>query len=389
MTDHKEKIRSLFYSDQESNRKLAFELAKSSHCYEEMLTEFHTALQELPPFGNAAEWLMVMQEIYEEENLAWPEDTWLLKQLHLEGFCLVYFQEILTLKGSMALDGSGRLVEFPKVLLQLDFVRILDLSWNDLQVLPADIQQMNNLVKLDVSCNNKLRNLPESLANMPQLEELILYGIGGIFEATHYAEDDPRRAEKSHLLPDFFRKMKQLKVLDLGDVYLKELPEWLPEMKQLQALFLFSGSGSNPYLKLPNSFTQLSNLQLLQINAYTTAIPTDIDQLQTLEMLIVEPASHIPSSIKNLKNLTYLDLSYCSYDLVLNQVEGYTSLTDLEEKGLPQGLSRIDIYGWGWLKEMTQLEKFVFKHIQPYAFTELERRELEQALPQCAFEFEA
>lgn len=389
MDKHKEKIRSLFYSDQEANRKLAFELAKSRGCYEEMITEFHQSLQELPPFENAEEWLVVMQEIYEEENLAWPTDEWLLKQLHLEGFCLVYFQEILSLKGSLSMDGSGRLEQFPKVILQLDFVKILDLSWNNIEILPAEIEQMSNLVKLDVSCNNKLRNLPESLANMPHLEELILYGNGGIFEAVQYAEDDPRRTNESGYLPEFFRKMKQLKVLDLGDVYIRELPAWIHELKELGALMLFSGSGSNPYLKLPASFTQLSQLQLLQINAYSTAIPEDIDQLQALEMLIVEPALTIPSSIKNLKNLVYLDLSYFSYDLVLNQVEGYERLFDLDDKGVPEGLSRIDIYGWGWLKEMTQLEKFVFKHIEPYAFTELERRELEEALPHCSFELEA
>ncbi|MGH1337104.1 MAG: hypothetical protein ACRBFS_13350 [Aureispira sp.] len=81
--------------------------------------------------------------------------------------------------------------------------------------------------------------------------------------------------------------------------------------------------------------------------------------------------------------LKYLDLSYLSYDITFNEVQGYNDLFDVSDKGVPEGLSRIKIYGWEWLKEMTQLQEFTFKHVEPYAFTDIERKELQAALPNC------
>lgn len=385
MSTNKDKIRKLFYSTDEMNRKLAFELAKGANCYEEILAEFYTALQDLPTFElEKEEWLEIMQEIYEEEELIWPTEELELKRLHIEGFCFSCFQEEMYLKGSMAIDQEDqKLQTFPMVLLNCTFIQSLDLSWNDLEYLPTEIEQLTKLVKLDLSCNDRLKNLPASLANLKSLEELKLYGIHSVLETAVPPEEAALGEPFRYELPDFFRQMPQLKDLDLGDVYIERLPTWIHEMRGLESLMIFSGSGSNPTLELPSTFTQLSNLELLQINAYTTAIPTDIDKMQSLECLIVEPAVQIPSSIKQLKKLHYLDLSYLSYDIEFDQVAGYNNLFDVSDKGVPEGLSRIKIYGWEWLKEMTQLKEFTFKHIEPYAFTAVEREELQAALPNC------
>ena len=385
MSNSKDKIRKLFYSTEASNRKLAFELAKEANCYEEMLTEFYTALQDLYIFEEEkSDWLEHMQDIYEDEELIWPTEELELKRLHIEGFCYSYFQEEIYLRGSMAVDRmEHNLQVFPKVVLNCTFVRALDLSWNNLECLPPEIEQLSNLVKLDLSCNDRLKNLPASLANLEHLEELKLYGIHSVLETKVPENELENGKEHRYELPEFFRKMPQLKTLDLGDVYIERLPTWIHEMKGLESLMIFSGSGSNPTLELPSTFTQLSKLALLQINAYTTAIPEDIDQMQSLECLIVEPAVQIPSSIKHLKKLHYLDLSYLSYDIEFDEVEGYKNLFDVSDKGVPEGLSRIKIYGWEWLKEMTQLKEFTFKHIEPYAFTVVEREELQAALPNC------
>ncbi|WP_052599156.1 leucine-rich repeat domain-containing protein [Aureispira sp. CCB-QB1] len=389
MPTQREKIRSLFYSTDPENRALAFELAKGLGCREEVINEFYKALQELPSFEqDRSYWLEIFREDCEEDNIAFPTDALDLKQAHIHSFCNVHFHPSMNLKGSVGINKEqSKLTTFPKVLLNCQFITKLNLSWNNIKEIPKEIVQLHNLVRLDLSCNNELRNLPDELGQLPALKELILYGIPGIFST-------PQRQVSgqdtyAYDFPSCIRQMKQLEHLDLGDVIVTEIPEWLHELRQLKYLTLFSGMGSNPYLKIPKTFTQLSNLELLQINAYSVDIPEDIDKMQSLECLVIEPAVSIPNTIKNLKKLTYLDLSYLSYDAKFTTVEGYESLFDIDDKGIPDGVSRIQIYGWEWLKEMTWLKEFTFKHIKPYAFTNIERQELETALPDCTFIFEA
>lgn len=390
MVDQKEKIRSLFYSTNSRNRALAFELAKGIDCYEEMLDEFYDALKELPSFEkDKIYWLELAKEVFEEEGKPFPSMSLPLKEAHIEGFCIAYFDKTMSFKGSLGVNNEKfKLTSFPKVLLNCQFITELNLAWNDIKEIPKEIALLKNLEVLDLSCNNDLRELPEALGQLLELKKLVLYGISGIFASRTHLHEDPTQDMYTHYFPLCIRQMKQLEYLDLGDVIVQELPEWIHELSKLKYLTIFSGYGSNPYLKIPNTFTQLPNLETLQINAYSVDIPKDIDKMQSLKCLIVEPAISIPKSIKNLKNLNYLDFSYLSYDTKFDTVEGYESLFDIDDKEMPIGISRIQIYGWEWLKEMTWLKEFTFKHVKPYAFTAIEKQELETALPNCVFVFE-
>lgn len=389
--NQKEKIKSLFYSTDSRNRTLSFELAKSIGCYEETIEGFYDALKEFPTFEKEkVYWLELTREVYEEEAKEFSMEPLELRRAHIEGFCLAHFHDSMDFKGNIGInDEPLKLTTFPKVLLSCQFITHLNLSWNNIKEIPKEIVQLKNLVRLDLSCNHELRNLPDELGFLSSLKELILYGISGIFSVRTYKYEDSSIDTYTHHFPACIRKMKQLEHLDLGDVVVEEIPEWIHELSELRYLSLFSGFGSNPYLKIPPTFTQLSKLELLQINAYSVDIPPNIDHMQSLECLVIEPALSVTNSIKNLKRLKYLDLSYLSYDIQFDTIEGYTSLFDLSDKGVPDGISRIQIYGWEWLKEMTWLEEFTFKHIEPYAFTDIERQELETALPNCSFVFGA
>lgn len=69
-------------------------------------------------------------------------------------------------------------------------------------------------------------------------------------------------------------------------------------------------------------------------------------------------------------------------------MEDFNTAEELQEKAIPTNTSRLDLYGWQWLKEMTWLKQFKFHHIEPFAFSVVEIAELQQALPHCKLDIE-
>lgn len=377
MTTEREKIYRLFFSTQKENRSLAFELAKGASCYEAVVEEFYGMLEELPAF---AEEIKYYYEYLEEEGLTVPEGP-ALQQAQMEYFADFFFYENVDLSRRYDYANEDKkLKTFPVVLFHMDFIQRLNLGWNAIETIPEEIQQLKQLKALDLSCNAIEGGLPDVIGQLQTLEELILYGMSGVFAKRKYVHEDADRDDYSNEISPCIRQLKNLRVLDLTDIVVEEIPDWIHELQQLEVLCFFSGFGSNPYLKVPTSFTQLPRLKTFQVNAYSFDIPADIDQMQSLEHLTIEPALSIPDSIQRLKNLECLDFSYLSSNY---PIRGGRCLWDLYDKGVPEGKSRIELYGWEWLKNMTWLKQFTFRHIAPYAFTELEKAELEAALPNC------
>lgn len=375
----KEKIYTLFYTDNPQNRALAFELAKGMDYYEELIEELYAEFCAFPTFEVHQGYLL---EDLEAEGEPIPTGI-ARKQLFIEDFAAyLFYPDINLSKRSIYGNDDLKLKTFPLVLTKLSFVKKLNLGWNDIDAIPPEIVNMSSLEELDLSCNNQLRGVPDNFGELKKLRKLSVYGISGFFAKRKFKYEDPDRDDYSYEFPDCFRHLTQLVSFDLGDVIIERLPTWIHEWTNLEAIWIFSGFGSHPYLELPPSFVQLSKLKTFQVNAYTVDIPDNIHLLESLETLVVEPARKIPSSIKQLKNLKYLDFSYLSYDYSL-PYEGYDALWDIDDKGIPEGISRIQLYGWDWLKEMIWLEEFTFKHIEPYAFTELEEQEFLEALPNC------
>lgn len=376
----KEKIRALFYSDKEENRSLAFELAKGAGCYEEMVEEFYNALDEIPDFADKITYYL---EEFKEEYETLPEG-FELKKVCIERFTMDMFCANPNFNRRWTDEKKElKLKTIPKVLFNCDFITRLDFSYNDIETIPDDIAKLKNLKCLNLACNYQVKDLPDAMGKLTELEELDLYGIQGVFSKRLYENQDPKLDNYRYEMPSCVRTMKNLKSLNLGDVLLTEFPEWINELTNLETILIYSGWGSNPKLLLPSTFVELPKLKNLSIGSYTISIPNDIDKMQALEDIRIDPVIYIPETIKNLKKLKYLDFSYMSHKYSPINLEGCNQLWDLYDKGIPEGVSRIKIYGWEWLKEMTWLKQFTFVHIEPYAFTKLEIEELQEALPNC------
>ena len=312
-----------------------------------------------------------------QEELGQRPCTTLVRQHLLERFAQFYFNEAPELCGYR----MRQFKTFPRALLHCTFIRVLDLSWHDLETLPDDIHRLERLEILDLSQNTKLTQLPPTLARLEQLHTLLLTGNTHVFKQCH------ADGTITYPLPAFFRKMRHLRTLNLFDVLLDGFPAWLDTLTQLEQVQL-----SNPYadrmpFHWPVNLKQWPQLQILEINDYTTAMPQGMDQMQALEYLAVDHALAVPEDIQHLKQLKTLDLSHLALDYKIH-LDGCEVLSDLKQKGVPAGMSRLEIYGWEWLKTMTQLKELMFVHEAPYAFTDLEKEELAEALPHCAFVYE-
>lgn len=370
-------ISELFYSTNPCNRSLAFELAKSTHCYEQMVEGFYTSLLEIPSFKvlvsnyDPSTSEDILSEVVTEEAA--------IKQLCVEQFCDLYFHKKMNLNGyQLSAHTTESLQTFPRILWQCVFLEELDLSHNQLEKLPEEIGHLHNLKKLNLSSNASLKALPSSLGKLKKLEKLNLSGIFDLFkveiagQGLHYS------------FPACLRGLTNLRHLNLQDVMLDALPSWINEWESLESLHLFSGNRRYPNLTLPPSFFELQQLHTLTIDAFTVAIPEEIQQLSTLKSLVVNKAKFTSAGIAQLPQLKYLDLSYLSPDFPLYH-PSYTTLQDLPKE---DRTSRLSLFGWEWLLEMPQLEELVYKHKPAYRLTTEDEELLRKALPNCTFSFQ-
>lgn len=378
------KLEQLFYSTEEKNRLLAFELAKSQGNYEPFIQQLYEDWMSFPHFVAELKYSKELFEELKEEDSNYVMPTGIeLKKECLLLFAESYFHPTMYLSGRH----QHKLAEFPRVILNCTFLQTLDLSSNELNTLPEDIDRLHQLREIDLSLNFNLMSLPSSFGNLSQLEKIGLHGCEWIFSVRKFEHEDPEQDKHINKLPDWFRKLKNLKNLDFGNLALEGFPTWIDELSQLESISIHSGWGSYPTLDIPSSITNLAHLKTIHIGSYTTYIPDDIDKLTKLENLSVQPMLNAPENIRQLKNLKTLDFSYFANDYTM-ELEKYGIEGNLYDSGLPEGLSRLKLYGWEWLKEMTWLQRFTFVHIEPYAFTELEKKELASALPNCTFVYE-
>lgn len=370
-----DKISRLFYSTDERNQTIALELVQQQPCYERWINDQYEAWLALPWFVEQA-----AQTAQERSEAVQSVDDLITRQQQLARFAKTYFKPQMRFQGWE----HQPLTRFPRVLLECVFLEELDLAWNHLESLPEDIHRLDQLRILNLLGNEGLKQLPAGLAQLEQLEELVFQGTLELFATT---EITPLLGEQQvYRLPEFFRQMPNLRRLCMDHVLLDALPEWLPEMRQLQHLEVSSGLEFPPYLTLPESLMQLPQLRMLGISGYMTHIPPEIHQLHQLECLRVTLALTVPRTIAQLPQLKSLNLSDLSLSYTLTNGQKLHRFQG--DRDLPKGQSRIQLYGWEWIKELHQLEEFIFMHEAPYHFTHLEYQELQTALPNCHFMLE-
>jgi small GTP-binding protein len=191
----------------------------------------------------------------------------------------------------------------------------LDLSRNQLKSLPAEIGKLTNLTSLDLS-GNQLKSLPAEIGKLKNLTSLNL----------------PLNQLKT--LPAEIVELKNLTKLYLSGNQLKRLPAEIVELKNLTRLTL----AGNQLKRLPEEIGKLKALTWLSLTEnQLERLPEEIGKLKNLTVLLLSrnELKSLPVEIGELTNLISLDLSGNQLKTLPAEIEELTNLTELILFGNP------------------------------------------------------
>lgn len=159
---------------------------------------------------------------------------------------------------------------------------------------------------------------------------------------------DPKLV-KLGVLPEQFRYLKNLEVLDLAFQKYRSLPEWIGELTNLRSL----NACNNEIASLPPGLFELKHLEELKLDYNKLSqLPAEIGQLKSLKKLSLSQNAlkMIPDSIGELIRLEELDIIINAIESLPASLVNCSSLADLRVSGntlvqLPE-----------WIGEMKRLK---------------------------------
>ena len=204
----------------------------------------------------------------------------------------------------------------------------LDLASHDLDMLPPEIGDLENLQILRLSENN-LTSLPPEIGNLTELQTLDLHGNNLSTLPIEIGQLSNLQAlsvnyNPLNTLPAEIGQLASLQSLDLWAVNLNSLP---PEIGSLTNLQHFSVSGELE--ALPPEIGDLTSLIVLNVFSNNlTTIPPEIGNLGNLSRLelVSNELSSLPPEIGNLINLRQLDLSHNKLETLPREIGNLVNL---------------------------------------------------------------
>ncbi|NEO21732.1 MULTISPECIES: COR domain-containing protein [unclassified Moorena] len=231
-----------------------------------------------------------------------------------------------------------KLTNIPEEVFEIKPIKVLNLSYNEINNIPESLGNLSNLNRLDLA-DNQLTNLPESLGNLSNLTELNL----GNNQLTNLPESLGNLSNLTSLtlgnnqltnLPESLGNLSNLTRFNLWFNQLTKLPEFLGNFQKLTRLYL----SSNQLTNLPESLGNLSNLTELYLrNNQLTKLPESLGNLSNLTELDLayNQLTKLPDSLGNLSNLTTLYLSGNQLTKLPDSLGNLSNLTTLYLSGNP------------------------------------------------------
>ncbi len=243
--------------------------------------------------------------------------------------CTVMFRD----EGIVHLSLNSRNLQvFPECILDLRMLEMLDLSYNQITLIPETIHRLENLVVLTLR-KNQLKNLPNSFGKLKTLQYLDLNynqlqslpeNFGNLFALTTLIAESNQLA----ILPESFGKLSNLKVIKLGVNKLKALPYSFGDLSALENLEIYT----NELVMIPESFKKLYSLRILRIEGNNlNPLPEAICSLRGLEELDLSGnlLEGLPDCFGNFPSLRSLSLSRNKLSALPNTFGNLTTLKSL------------------------------------------------------------
>lgn len=227
---------------------------------------------------------------------------------------------------------DNNLVDLPAELATLQ-LRVLMLSNNQFEKIPAVCFELKNLLALNVS-NNKLMHVDKKIESLQQLE---------------YLNVDDNQLSK---IPASIGTLQKLKILMLANNLLTELPrelaglssletfsvsgnrlQTLPENMSALEKLTYLSAGDNNFTVFPGCLCSLKKLSTLSFrNNFLTELPEQLGQLTELNALHLQgnQLTDIGSGILILKNLGHLRLAGNRISKVPQELQNLDRLQTLD-----------------------------------------------------------
>ena len=182
----------------------------------------------------------------------------------------------------LTVEPSGDPVGLPRELWTLTNLRELNISCSErLNELPPEVGKLHALEKLVIDCGNGSSmniSLPEEIGNLRNLAVLRLYGAM-----------DPREAGEGSIplsrfkhLPDAIQNLTSLKELDLGRNGLPDVPPQIAHLENLETLDL----SFNEIHELPQFVGNLKKLRELSMEGnHSLKFPASLSQIKGLKVI--------------------------------------------------------------------------------------------------------
>ncbi|KAL2481809.1 Plant intracellular Ras-group-related LRR protein 6 [Abeliophyllum distichum] len=229
-------------------------------------------------------------------------------------------------------DLSGMSLEsLPNPLLNLGTICKLDLSNNNLQIIPESLTaRLLNVIVLNVH-SNQLKTLPNSIGCLSKLKVLNVSG------------------NLLHSLPRTIENCRSLEELNANFNQLTQLPDTIGfELLNLKKLSV----NSNKLIFLPSSTSHLTNLQILDVRLNCLrSLPEDLENLIKLQVLNISQnfqyLSTLPYSLGLLISLVELDVSYNKITVLPESIGCLKKLQKLSVEGNPLVSPPLELFEQG------------------------------------------
>jgi Leucine-rich repeat (LRR) protein len=215
----------------------------------------------------------------------------------------------------------------------LEHVKYLDLSNNQLTSIPSSIKKLENILELSIN-QCLLKEIPESLFKLTTLKELSIVD------------------NKIENISGNINQLNQLETLRLSGNNLTTLPD-MSGLTQLKSLSL----NFNKFVNAPKTLASLPNIQALELNHNDSLIslPKEIGDLDKLKVLSIQGSAlqEAPEEMGKLKNLLYLNLWK---NKLTSLPRSIANLPQLKEK-IRRTSVPVDIYNsndyrrYGWMSD--------------------------------------